>query len=386
MKIRKYFGFCNLIMLLVSITLICAATLAFIVIFIMKFPVEELYVTRAALLQPVVLVETMGSFFRGNPLAFGYVLLWAAVCIAILSATTTIMTKRMSQRITRSLYEVVKAAERVQGGDKSFEMIGSDMQEIDELCTGFDDMRRSLLSAQKREEALKHERSMLIANISHDLKTPVTAIKGYIDAINDGLADDPKKLAHYLKVIKSKNNTIENLVNNLSTMSRLELSKLEMDKSVGELNDLLYEAEQEHIIDAELAGLEIVTELADKSIPVNIDYDKMKRVFSNLLENAVKYRKSDSKRIVISSEIKDSCAYAYVIDDGMGICADEMPKIYDSFYRVDDARASQTKGSGLGLGIARQIVQKHGGRLWLTSEGVGRGTTAVVSLPLYGRT
>lgn len=381
MKIKSYFRRCNLVMLAVPAALILLVSALFLALFILKFPVEQLYVTRIQLLNPVLLLDVMLRFLSENPVAVGYILLWIVMCAVITVSANFIVTSKMAKRITSSIEELTEAAERVKGGNLAFEIIGSDMEEIDELCVSFDEMRRSLLSAVKREAALKNERSMMIANISHDLKTPVTSIKGYVNAISDGLAADPETLGRYIGIIRSKANAIESLISNMSTVSRIEMSRLKMDFDVGEINDLVYEIAAEYRADAELAGLELEARLTPEPTTARLDYEKFRRVLINLIENSIKYRRAESKSIQLVTEAAENGVYVRVIDDGMGIEKEELNKVYDSFYRVDEARASHIRGSGLGLGIAKELVKLHGGRLWLVSEGRDKGTTANIYIP-----
>ncbi|MDO5396959.1 MAG: HAMP domain-containing sensor histidine kinase [bacterium] len=381
MKIKSYFRRCNLVMLAVPAAMILLVSALFLALFILKFPVEQLYVTRIQLLNPVLLFDAALKFLSENPMAVGYIVLWLVLCVIITVAATFIATSKMSKKITSSIEELTEAAERVKGGNLAFEIIGSDMEEIDELCVSFDEMRCSLMSAEKNEAALKNERSMMIANISHDLKTPVTSIKGYVDAINDGLASNPETLRRYLGVIRSKANSIESLINNMSTMSRIEMSRLTMNFDEGEINDLVYETAAEYRADAELAGLALETALTSEPAPVRLDYEKFRRVLINLIENSIKYRRAESKKIRLVTENAENGVYVRVIDDGIGIEKEELNRIYDSFYRIDEARTAHIKGSGLGLGIAKELVKLHGGRLWLVSEGRDKGTTANIYLP-----
>ena len=110
-----------------------------------------------------------------------------------------------------------------------------------------------------------------------------------------------------------------------------------------------------------------------------MDYEKMSRVFSNLIDNAVKYRSEDNPALSVSTMCSDGGVYVNISDNGIGIEENELKNVFEGFYRVDSSRS--IKGSGLGLGIAKQIVEKHGGKIWLKSDGLGKGTTAVVFLP-----
>lgn len=383
MKLRRFFGLYNLIIVLVPLLFTGVVSVAFALIFVLRFPVEELYITRADLINPATLFSVMGKFFDSHPLAIGYIALWALLCIALTALTTTIVTKRMALIFEGSLNRLTKAAEKLRHGDLSFEIMGNECEEIDALCTAFENMRCELLRARAKEEYMNKERAMLIANISHDLKTPITAIRGYADAINDGIANTPEKMSEYLGVIKAKTTTIENLVSNLSMYSRLELSALEFSFELGEMNDLMYEICADYREPLIRYGISLLTDFCDYDTTVNIDFEKLRRVFINIFENAIKYRRPESSAIYVKTECESGGVFVHIKDDGIGLSADELEKVFDSFYRADSARTSNIKGNGLGLGIAKQITEKHKGKIWLKSDGKGKGTTVTVYIPLY---
>lgn len=382
MKIRQKFSFYNLIMFLAPVLMIGIVSVVFLIIFIMKFPVEELSLTRAALLNPVTLIRAFGQFFKDHPESVSYIFLWLFICMAIIALSTTIVTRIMVHSIEKPIQSLTDSVESIATGHLNFEVMGSEYDEINELCEGFDEMRRGLIAAEDRAADMQRERSLLIANISHDLKTPITAIKGYIDGINDGVADTPEKLKKYLSTIRRKADTIDNLVNNLSIFSKLELSRLEFSFADGDLRELLHDALEGYRLDLDAAGIELISELGDEPLIVRIDAEKIKRVISNIIENSIKYRRAESKNITVTAYRSGSSAYIVIEDDGMGIDPAELNKVFDSFYRTDESRTSQIKGNGLGLGIARQIIRRHGGKLWLKSDGIGTGTTAIICLPL----
>lgn len=384
MKIRKYFTIYNIITLITPIILIGVVSVGFILVFVMKFPVEKLYVSRAQLLvNPRALVGAAGTFFSEYPDAGFYIAAWLLFCAAITAVTNITAAGFLSRRIEGSIKDLSRAAELVRRGNFSFEILGSEIEEIDDLCREFDDMRKSLAASEKRAEALNRERTLLIANISHDLKTPVTAIRGCIDGINDGVADTPERLSDYLDIIKAKTKTIDNLVSNLSVYSSLELSGLRLDFDVGELNGVIEAAAREYAPTLERNNMELVLELTDRDTTVKIDYDKMMRVLTNIIENSIKYKRPDSGLLEIKTVRENGGVYVFIRDDGIGIEPEELERVFDSFYRADEARTSKIKGNGLGLGIAKQITEKHGGKLWLKSEGKNKGATAVIYIPSY---
>lgn len=387
MKIRQRFSYYNFIMLITPIVLIGVVSVLFLIIFMIKFPVAGTeYFSRAALINPFNLMNAIGKFFSGNPTAIMYVFIYIIVCIAICSVTNTIITRRMASEFEKPLRELRSNMDTIRNGDLNFEVVGSELDEIDDLCEGFDSMRRALVYSREKENQLKQERNMLIANISHDLKTPVTSIKGYIDGINDGVADTPEKLKRYLDTIKAKAGVIDELVSNLSTFSKLELSGLDFNMSRGDLRDLILDVADSYKIDFERAGMTLETEICNEPLPVQIDGEKMRRVMNNLIDNSLKYRRADSAAVKISCFTDEGNAYVTVQDDGIGIEPKELNNVFESFYRTDRSRTSQVKGNGLGLSIAKQITEKHGGRLWLRSAGINKGTTATLCLPLSAGT
>ena len=380
MKIKSKFTLYNIIMLITPILLIGVISVCFLIIFILKFPVEELNITRASMLDPLVFSQALGEFFKGNPDAIGYVVLWLFLCVFLLVVSTTVATHFMTKSVEKPINDLARAADYIRDGNLNFEVMGSDYDEIDKLCTNFDTMRKELKMAQERESYMKKERSMLLANISHDLKTPVTSIKGYVEGIRDGIADTPEKMNRYLDTIYAKARVIDDMVNNLSMFSKLELSRMTFDFEEGDINVFLRGLVEDYRLDMEKNGVELVSNISDETAIVKIDYEKISRVFSNIIDNAVKYRNENNPMLEISTFTRDNGVYVCISDNGIGIEEKELKNVFEGFYRVDSSRS--IKGSGLGLGIVKQIVEKHGGKIWLKSEGLGKGTTAIVYLPL----
>ena len=380
MKIKHKFTLYNIIMLITPILLIGVISVFFMLIFIMKFPVEELYITRAALLNPVIFSQALGEFFKSNPKALWYLFLWLFISISLMAASTTIVTRLMTKSIEKPINDLARAADYIKKGNLEFEVMGSEYDEIDNLCHNFDEMRKELRLAEKREEHMKRERSMLLANISHDLKTPITSIKGYIDGIRDGVADTPEKLSRYLDTIHAKADVIDNMVNNLSSFSKMELSSSDFHFENGDLNIFLKGFVDDYRLDLEKSKVLLIDNISNEKAMIRLDYEKISRAFANIVDNAVKYGSKENPTLTVSSFIRDGGVYVNIADNGIGIDEKDIGKVFESFYRADRSRS--IKGSGLGLGIVKQIIEKHGGKIWLKSEGLGCGTTVTVYLPL----
>lgn len=379
MKIKRKFTLYNLIMLLAPIIIIGVISVCFLLIFIMKFPVEELYISRVQLLNPVIFSRVLGEFFKNNPNALLYAVVWIMLCIMVLMVTTTLITRRMTKSVEKPIKELSRAADSIRGGNLDFEVMGSDYDEIDNLCISLDEMRKELKKAQIKEAKIKHERSMLIANISHDIKTPVTSIKGYVSGIKDGVASTPEKLGRYLDTIYSKADTIDNMVNSLSFYSREQLSEGDFNFENTDLTVFLRVFTEDCGLDLERRGVGFTSDIQEEKICVRLDREKISRALLNLIDNGVKYG-GENPQIEIAAFTKDNGAYITVKDNGIGIRNKDIDKVFESFYRADASRS--VKGSGLGLGIVKEIIERHGGKIWLKSDGKDKGTLATVYLPV----
>lgn len=380
MKIKSKFALYNIIMLITPILLIGVISVCFLIIFVFNFPVEELNITRASMLDVSVFSQVLGEFFKKNPSALYYVILWVVICIALMVISTTVTTHIMTKSVEKPINELARAAEYIREGNLNFEVMGSKYSEIDNLCSAFDAMRKELKLSKQREDYMKQERSMLLANLSHDLKTPITSIKGYVDGIRDGVAATPEKMDIYLDTIHAKAEVIDDMVNNLSMFSKLEMSRLSFHFERGDINSFLRSFIDDYKLDFEKNKITFVSNIPEESVFVKLDYEKMSRALANLIDNAVKYRNTENPVLEINTLTRDKGVYICISDNGIGIDGSEMKNVFDGFYRADSSRS--IKGSGLGLGIVKQIVEKHGGKVWLKSDGIGKGTTAMIYLPL----
>lgn len=381
MRMRKKFTISNILMFVTPIILIGVITVLFMGIFIYLFPAHEFDISKIELLNLRTLVQYMGEFVSRNPSSGIYIIIWIALCVFILIATVTAISFILSKSILVPIRELTSAAKSIKNGNLDFEVMRASDDDIDELCAVFNEMRQQLKTSQQHEQFLKTERSMILANLSHDLKTPITSIKGYVKGIQDGVADTPEKMDRYLSTIYNKASAIDEMINNLSTFSKLELSKLQFHFEIGDLHAFIRELAEEFQLDIEKKDVTLTLCLPATPAFVKIDYEKMYRVFSNLINNSVKYKREGHGHIEISSHFEHDGVLIGVKDDGIGIADSELNKVFEGFYRVDPARNMNVKGSGLGLGIAKQIVQQHGGKLWFQS-GISNGATAFLYFPL----
>lgn len=379
MSIKKKFIISNVIMLVVPVVLIFFLGMLFVMGFVIVSPAYNITMTIQDLFQPKELLSHIGLFISVNPSAQWCLLIWIIASVIIVVGVITGITVILSKSILNPIRELTLAADKIKTGKLDFEVMRASDEEVDALCKSFDEMRVKLKQSREKEEAYKAERSMLLANLSHDLKTPITSIKGYIEGIQDGVADTPDKMERYLRTIYAKANAIDEMVNNLSVFSKLEMNKLQFDFELGDINQFLRDILEECKLDLQKNNMTLHERIPNKQVIIKIDYQKMHRVIVNLIENAMKYKEGDKGELSVSTEVANGGVFIKVSDRGIGISQSELKKVFEGFYRSDPSRTPNIKGSGLGLGIAREIIEQHGGKIWIKSE---NGTTVFIYLPV----
>ena len=243
--------------------------------------------------------------------------------------------------------------------------------EIGELAGAFNQMSAEL-------ESLTAQRQQMTADIAHDLRTPLTVIGGYIESMQDGvLAPTPERLKTIYKEVQH----LQRLVADLRTLSLAEAGQLSLNPVWIAPQDLLKQVEATYRLAAKQKGVELVL-MENATLPeIQVDSDRMMQVLSNLVGNALRHT-STSGKIQLKADHVQGWIDLIVADNGQGIAPEVLPQIFDRFYRGDQARQDHEGESGLGLAIANSIVAMHGGELWAHSEGIGKGSTFTVRLPL----
>lgn len=293
--------------------------------------------------------------------------------ILIICFTASILILWIYQGIIRPLKILQYAARQMSEGDLSNIIQVENNDEIGDLCKDIENMRIRL--KELIEERLQYEEDSreLMSNISHDLKTPLTAIKGYAEGIMDGVADSPEKLDKYLKTIYNKANDMTILVDELSFYSKIDCNAVPYNFVCVNLDEYFSDCINDLTLDLEVKNIDIgYFNYVDKDQQVWIDAEQLKRVVNNIIGNSVKYL--DKKKGLINLRIRDGREHVQVEieDNGSGISKSEMPYIFDRFYRTDTSRNSSKGGTGLGLAISKKIIEDHGGRIWVSGkENVG---------------
>lgn len=293
--------------------------------------------------------------------------------IFILVLTGIVLTAWVYKSMIKPLGQLQKATHEIKNGNLDFTLEVEEEDEIGQLCQDFEEMRIRLKESGEEKVQYDKESKELISNISHDLKTPITAIKGYVEGIMDGVASSPEKLDRYIRTIYNKANEMDRLIDELTFYSKIDTNKIPYTFSKINVAGYFKDCVEDVGLDMEARNIELgYFNYVDEDVMVIADAEQIKRVVNNIINNSIKYL--DKKRGIINIRIKDVGDFIQVEleDNGKGIAAKDLPNIFDRFYRTDSSRNSAQGGSGIGLSIVRKIIEDHGGRIWATSkEGIG---------------
>jgi len=307
--------------------------------------------------------ESLQVLFRAIGL---YFILGGLVAIAI----ALLIAFLLSQRILSPVKALTLAARRLGQGDFSQRVASKDKSEVGELAQAFDVMAENL----ERTERL---RKNMVADVAHELRTPLSNIKGYLEAVSDGVM---KPDVETIRKLDEEASLLARLVEDLQELSLAEAGTLKLVYHAENIAGLINQAVTTVQAKAMAKGLSISTELPDKLPLVNIDAHRISQVLRNLLENAITYTAAGSTIIVAVRLPDNRTIEVSVTDTGQGIPAEDLPFIFERFYRVDKSRTRATGGSGLGLTIAKRLVEAHGGKISAQSE-MGKGSRFSFTLP-----
>lgn len=330
-------------------------------------------------------METLGRF----PEVKQFFVITSVAVFLILLITAAIMILWIYDGMIRPLDKLQKAANNIKEGNLDFEIKPEQHDEVGQLCQEFEEMRRRL--KDNAEEKLKYDRENkeLISNISHDLKTPITAIKGYVEGIIDGVADTPEKMDKYIHTIYNKANEMNTLINELTFYTKIDTNRIPYNFSPILVADYFTDCAEELAPDLEAQNIEFIySNYTESTVKIIADAEQLKRVINNIVSNSVKYMDKDKKRIHLRVKDVGDFIQVELEDNGKGIAAKDIPYIFDRFYRTDASRNSSKGGSGIGLSIVKKIIEEHGGKIWATSkEGTGTVMYFVIrkyqEVPIY---
>ncbi len=292
------------------------------------------------------------------------------VAIAMILVLTAVMlTIWIYTSFINPIKKLQVAAQNIKDGNLDFTVDVESNDEIGELCRTFEEMRQRLKDNTEEKLSGERENKTLISNIAHDLKTPITAVKGYAEGLIDGVADTPEKRDKYIKTIYNKANEMDTLINELTLYAKIDTNRIPYNFAKLNVSDYFNDCVEEIGLDLEAKNIGLgYFNYADEDVQIIADPEQLKRVVNNIIGNSVKYL--DKQKGQINMRIKDVGDFIQVEieDNGRGIASRDLPYIFDRFYRADASRNSATGGSGIGLSIVKKIIEDHGGKIWATSK------------------
>lgn len=317
----------------------------------------------------IYIVTRVRNFVSSGLLIFLMVLI-----VLVLIVTSFFLTRWIRDGAFTPLSEFNVAMQRIADGDFDYVLSTGVKGEISDLYENYNQMRLRLKeSAEEQVQADKQNRE-LISNISHDLKTPITSIKGYVEGIMDGVADTPEKMDRYIKTIYNKANDMNRLINELTIYSGIDSNRIPYHFHKLNVADYFNDCVEE--VGLDLEGQSIRLNYSNMTSPdtlVIADPEQMKRVINNIVSNSVKYMNRENGTIDIRILDELDSIRVEIEDNGKGVSAKEIGRIFERFYRTDASRNSSQGGSGIGLSIVKKIIEDHGGYIWATSK-EGEGT------------
>jgi signal transduction histidine kinase len=332
----------------------------------------HLVVLAAVYLNVVVTARLM--FINEHDLGLLGLLLFFSAAIALCFAVF------IAANVVEAAHSLAGAAGRMAQGDLRVRVEPAGGSELAELAQAFNVMAGKLEAAEAQRRELERERREMVAAVSHDLRTPLASIRAMIEAINDGVVFDPETVQRYLHTMQTEVGHLAGLIEDLFELSRLEAGALELHTAPGSVHELLSEAIERLRPQAQARGISLDGRVSPDLPPVLVDEQRILRVVYNLLQNAIRHTPPGGSIHLAAEQLAGSIRID-VADSGEGIPPADLPRIFDRFYRGEKSRARASGGAGLGLAIARGLVEAHGGRIWVENR-TDCGATFSFTLPV----
>ena len=300
-----------------------------------------------------------------------YLVIAMAVTLII---TSSLITAWINKDIYKPLKELSAAMQHIAEGDFDYHMTQVREDELGTLFENYEQMRLQLKENEEEKADNEKKSKELVSNISHDLKTPITSIKGYVEGIMDGVADTPEKMDKYIKTIYNKANDMDKLINELTTYSGIDSNKIPYHFHIINVSDYFSDCVEEVGLDLESKNIHLnYTNLAPADTCIVADPEQLKKVINNIIGNSIKYMGHNNGVIDIRILDEGESVKIEIEDNGKGIPAKDIGNVFERFFRSDASRNSMQGGSGIGLSIVKKIIEDHGGYVWATSK-EGEGT------------
>ena len=332
-----------------------------------EFIEQDLKDSVGAIVDKQVLEQLIAEYTIRKHMFLLLIFLDGILCIAGLVLVSQLFTKNLVGHIMAPLQALAKGAERIQENVLTEDIVYQGDREFEQVCETFNAMRTSLLAEQEKNMAYEKARTDMIAGISHDLRTPLTAIKGTIKGLLDGVAATSLQQEKFLSTAYKRAGEMEILLNQLFYLSKLETGNMPLtleEVPLAALIELNVKRQQERIKE-ETAKFTCEVQPDDKA--ALLDREQFSRIFDNLTENSIKYAQVSPLLIEIKEEQEDGFLKVSFHDNGVGVSKEKLAHVFEEFYRADESR-NQKEGNGLGLYIVKHLVEAMGGHVTASSE------------------
>jgi signal transduction histidine kinase len=306
-------------------------------------------------------------------------LLLAIVLLVFAGGMAMVLGYFLSSTVTERIHQLKSVAERLAQGDLKTRVMVNGRDEVASLAVTFNQMAEQLQAAEEKQRKLESLRRDLIAWVSHDLQTPLTSMRAILEALSDGVVEDPETVQRYLHTAQRDVRSLSSLIDDLFQMAQLDAGGFPLNSVSASLNDLISDTLESFTELAKQEEISLEGNVDSDVDPVRMDTQAIGRVLNNLIGNALRYTPAQGRVSVWVR--RNQNVEVTVSDTGEGIRAEDLPHIFERFYRGDASRSRKRGvGAGLGLAIARGIVQAHGGEINVESE-IGKGTQFTFYLP-----
>jgi len=339
-----------------------------------RLTLANLAVVLVAMVNVAVAAGLM--FISGHDLGLLAILLFFSGVVSLAFAAT------LSSQIVGAVSELAAGARRLAAGDLTSRVAVDGDDELAELGAAFNAMAHRLAEADAARQEVEGARRHLIAAVSHDLRTPLASIQAMIEAIDDRVVTDRETIDRYVRSIHGEVGHLSQLIDDLFELSRLDAGVLSLHLEPGSLRDLISDTLEALQPRASQKGLRIAGQVGADLPPVLMDAARIQRVLYNLVQNAIRHTPPDGT-IVLEARDEGPDVRVDVIDTGEGVAATDLPHVFERFYRGEKSRARGQGGAGLGLAIAKGLVEAHGGRIWVQNR-ADRGACFSFALPKVG--
>lgn len=305
--------------------------------------------------------------------------LWLVVIIVTTLVFYMLLILVINKYIFEPIFAMKRAAEHIKSGNLNYPIVYEADNEISAFCNEFDKMRIRLRDTIQEQHEIEKRRKRLIASITHDLRTPLTSIKGYVEAIQDGIVKDQETYDKYLSTINEKTDYLNHLIDDLSVYTKQELGEFTLNLERINSGNALTSYFDHKLHEFRTSTIELVLHKPFISSFIKVDPYRFNQILENLMSNAKKYARS---RIEIKTKVVNYHLQILIEDDGDGIPKDMIESIFDPFFMVNKVKDQREKGgSGLGLAIVKQLTERHDGKITVDSV-LGKGTTFTLDFPL----